>query len=186
MLVAFWGTTCPPCLEELPDLEALAGRYEQTDFVVLPVCVGETDARTVQEVGARYAPGLTVYVAPDDSVRERFGVRHLPQAVLVDREGRMLGRCYGGQRWKGQDFDRLLAACRRRTDPLETLAGRVVSSNGVRNAPARSAVPARPVCGAARKGSGLGTGRCNPRFLADPPLPAIFRPALIRVVHVDA
>ena len=40
--------------------------------------------------------------------------------------------------------------------------------------PLRSAVPVRPTSGAASKGSGLGTGRRNPRLLLDPPFPAIF------------
>src|SRR5262249_15406090 len=48
----------------------------------------------------------------------------------------------------------------------------MVISNS-RNAPARSAVPARPARGAASKGSGLGTGRRNPRLLLDPPSTAI-------------
>ena len=42
-----------------------------------------------------------------------------------------------------------------------------------RNAPAWSAVPARLSCSAASKGSGLGTGRRNPRLLLDPPFSAI-------------
>ena len=42
-----------------------------------------------------------------------------------------------------------------------------------RNAPARPAVPARPTSGAASKGSGLGTGRRDPRLLHNPPSPAI-------------
>ena len=63
--------------------------------------------------------------------------------------------------------------CYQRADPLETAIAECGKLNGSRNAPACSAVPERPACGAASKGSGLGTGRCNPRLLADPPLPAI-------------
>src|SRR5208337_5169437 len=49
-----------------------------------------------------------------------------------------------------------------------------------RNAPAPSAVPVRPASGAACKGSGLGTGRRDPRLLLDSPLPAIFlRPSSV-------
>ena len=87
---------------------------------------------------------------------------------------------------QGRPATSSIVLTRRRTDPLETVVGRVVSSMEVRNAPARSAVPERPACGAASKGSGLGTGRGNPRLLADPPLSAIFHPALTRVVHVHA
>src|SRR5208337_5200380 len=43
-----------------------------------------------------------------------------------------------------------------------------------RNAHAPSAVPVRLTSGAACKGSGLGTGRRDPRLLLDSPFPAIF------------
>ncbi len=111
VLVAFWGTTCTPCLAELPELESLAGLDEKTDFVVLPVCVDETDIRTVREVAARCAPHLPVYVTADDSVRQRFQLSHLPQAILVDRAGRTLGRSDAANGWTRNEFEKLLSAC---------------------------------------------------------------------------
>jgi mono/diheme cytochrome c family protein len=71
VLVAFWGTTCIPCIAELPELETLAGRYEKTDLVVLPVCLDETNAQTARDVAARHAPNLSVYVDSNGSILSR-------------------------------------------------------------------------------------------------------------------
>ena len=58
------------------------------------------------------------------------------------------------------------------------IGGRFYGSLRFRNAPAALVVPVRPGSGAASKGSGLGTGRRDPRLLLHSPLLAILLPAL--------
>ena len=111
VLVAFWGTTCAPCIAELPELESLAERYDKSDLVVLPVCLDQTNAQVARDVAARHAPNLRVYVDRNGSAREHFVMPQLPQAVLVDRNGRMLGRSYGARRWAGKPIEQLISAC---------------------------------------------------------------------------
>ena len=110
VLIAFWSTTCPPCLLELPELERIADRYEKNDFVVLPICLDETDDGKSRDVAARVAPRLKVYGDSNESARRDYHVQHLPLALLVDRAGRLLGRCSGIAR-RGNDVDRLLCLC---------------------------------------------------------------------------
>ncbi len=111
ILLAFWGTTCAPCLEELPRLEALADRYDKKGLVVLSLCVDEKNARTAQDVAARVAPRLPVYVERDTRARERFRLQGIPTAILIDRDGRMLGRSSGARQWTGTEVEKLLVAC---------------------------------------------------------------------------
>jgi mono/diheme cytochrome c family protein/peroxiredoxin len=113
VLIAFWGTTCAPCLAELPELQRLSGLYKKTDFVVLPVCVDNTNADKARDVSARLAPNLPVCFDHDGSAGESYGVRHLPQIVLVDRTGRVLGNFYAYLGAVGDDMERLLSACLR-------------------------------------------------------------------------
>src|SRR4029077_13145850 len=110
VLIAFWGTSCVPCMVELPDLQQLADRYEKSDFVVLPVCVDDSNGGNARDVATRVAPHLTVYVDSDGSARQGYRVGHLPQAFLIDREGRVVGRSFGNVRWAGEDVARLLSA----------------------------------------------------------------------------
>ncbi len=118
-LLAFWGTTCIPCMEELPQIETLANRFRNTDLVVLPVCLDETDPEIARGVAARVAPGLTVSVDTDGSARRNYDVVKLPQAFLIDREGRVVARSYGARKWDRKEVDDLLCAALGVPYPLE-------------------------------------------------------------------
>lgn len=37
VLVNFWATWCPPCRKEMPDLDALYGRFKAQGFVILAI-----------------------------------------------------------------------------------------------------------------------------------------------------
>jgi len=110
VLVAFWGTTCIPCMEELPELERLADRFRRTDLLVLPVCLDEADSKTAHEIAASRVLHLPVYVDSGGTARQRYDVRRLPQAVMVDREGRVVARLPGAGRWLGKEIEELLCA----------------------------------------------------------------------------
>jgi mono/diheme cytochrome c family protein/peroxiredoxin len=111
VLVVFWGATCAPCLAELSRMNAAAERYEEMGLSVIPACLDRMDARKVHEIAARHAPDLPVYVVLDTSARERFRVKKTPQAALIDRDGRILGRSYGERPWTGPALDNLFSAC---------------------------------------------------------------------------
>lgn len=85
VLVNFWATWCPPCLLEMPTIQA---RYEMhhPELVVLAVDYGES----VEEVTA-YANsvGLTFDPLLDSrgEVTQLFQVRGNPTSYFIDQEG---------------------------------------------------------------------------------------------------
>lgn len=110
-LLVFWGTTCGPCLEELPGLERLADEFQSRGLGVVPLCVDESDPAVVRKVARGRAEHLPVYLARDDSARLRYDVQALPVAALIDRDGRLLGIARGVRRWDGEETRRLVGAC---------------------------------------------------------------------------
>jgi mono/diheme cytochrome c family protein/peroxiredoxin len=111
VLVAFWGTSCASCLEELPDLERLADRFRDASLTVLPVCLDATDATEAHAVAGRRIEHLPIYVDRDGSARLDYDVQALPWAVLIDRAGRRLGSAQGAKRWAGPEVRALVEAC---------------------------------------------------------------------------
>jgi mono/diheme cytochrome c family protein/peroxiredoxin len=111
VLVVFWGETCAPCLGELSRMTNLTDWYKKKGLVVIPACLDPTSPEAAFEVAARHAPDLPVYVVTDRSVFDRFRVYKKPQAVLVDRDARVLGRSFGERRWTGPALDNLFSAC---------------------------------------------------------------------------
>lgn len=99
VLLNFWATWCPPCQEELPLLQEVAG--ETPELTVLLVNAGEGLERAVTYLEAN---GLTLPTAVDatDSQREqlegvspegtlevarRYRVRGMPTTFFIDADG---------------------------------------------------------------------------------------------------
>src|SRR5262249_39525299 len=112
VMVNFWGTTCVPCLAELPHVEQLAEEFRPPrQVVVLSVCADETDRDEVRKVGRRRVQRLPLYVSPDGQAPLRYDVQILPTAVLIDPAGRLVGKAQGGLPWSGPEVRELLHAC---------------------------------------------------------------------------
>jgi peroxiredoxin len=91
MLMDFWGTWCPACRKELPDLEKAFRQFRARNFAIL----GIGDDKDLQkarkvlgEAGVTYpqSSGETGY----DLVHKRFGVTAFPSKALVNPEGKII------------------------------------------------------------------------------------------------
>jgi mono/diheme cytochrome c family protein/peroxiredoxin len=111
VLVVFWGTSCGSCVSELPELEQLADQYRPAGLRVLPVCLDQTVAADAQVVAKGHAKNLPVFVDPNGFARLRYDVQGLPTAVLIDRQGRILGKAQGAKNWTAAEVHTLVASC---------------------------------------------------------------------------
>jgi thiol-disulfide isomerase/thioredoxin len=98
VLLDFWATFCPPCVEEMPVLVKLVHEYESRGVVFVAPSLDDPD-RALVEVGAfidRQVPGLAPYAAiGNDASANAFGVRALPTMVVIDRTGKVTATFIG-------------------------------------------------------------------------------------------
>lgn len=106
VLVVFWASWCPPCVEELPGLRALA-RDPPAGMEVVTLAQDEPAPLRAFFAGAP-PPELGVVRDEGHALAGAFGVDELPAAFLVV-DGELRARFSGPRDWGSRGMRRLLA-----------------------------------------------------------------------------
>jgi peroxiredoxin len=99
VLLHFWATWCPPCVEEIPSLDRLYRSQLRDGLAVLAVSVDEGGASAVKAFLERNGLTLPVLLNPDRSVAAGYGTFKFPETYLVDRNGIVQYKIIGAANW---------------------------------------------------------------------------------------
>jgi thiol-disulfide isomerase/thioredoxin len=109
VLLNIWATWCVPCREEMPSLDRLQARLGGPDFKVVPLSIDREGLPAVkafyEELGLK---ALGVYVDQSGKASGKLGAVGIPTTLLVDREGREIGRTVGPVEWDSDDVVKVL------------------------------------------------------------------------------
>lgn len=95
MLITFFASWCPPCLQEIPALKAVHSRFHSQGFSVVALAVDEGDPGSVAQLVGKAGITYQVLMA-DQAIRKGFGgVVTIPTSFLVDKEGHVVKRYPG-------------------------------------------------------------------------------------------
>lgn len=98
VLVNFWATWCPPCVEEIPSLDRLQAQLAPRGFTVLAIDVGE-DRATVERFLADKPVRFPVLLDPEGSSFKTWKAYAFPTSVVLDRAHRARYAVYGAFAW---------------------------------------------------------------------------------------
>ncbi len=107
----FWGTFCPPCIEELPSLLAMARARQADGVVVLAVSYDESFDivdRFFREFTSESIPDNFVVVRDPETAAGRdlkalFGTEKIPESYVI-KDGRVLARFVNARDWTHPDI----------------------------------------------------------------------------------
>jgi cytochrome c biogenesis protein CcmG, thiol:disulfide interchange protein DsbE len=96
LILNFWASWCPPCVQETPSLSRLAQEYASKGLVVLGVSV-DKDPNAYQNFLKKYQPAFLT--SRELKLHEDFGTFMYPETYIIDANGKVLKKIAEGVDW---------------------------------------------------------------------------------------
>jgi len=93
ILVNFWAPWCPPCLQEMPDLDTLQQRHK--DLQVIGVAVMYGSRQKVMEVVKKLSVSYPIVFGTEDTAGDFGGIAGLPTSFLYSPSGKLVEHIAG-------------------------------------------------------------------------------------------
>ncbi len=87
LLVIFFATWCPPCMEEVPSLKDLQKELSRDGFSVVAFSIDNQDSRVVARVVKKLGINYPVVMADEHTVSGFGGIRGIPTSFLINQKG---------------------------------------------------------------------------------------------------
>ena len=111
VLLNFWATWCAPCRKEMPGLSDLQLELGGDAFEVVTIATGRNPAtamtRFFDEIGVTNLP---LHTDPKQSLARSLAVFGLPATIIIDPDGREIGRLRGDAEWDSDSAKNIVRA----------------------------------------------------------------------------
>lgn len=105
LLLNVWATWCVPCRKEMPTLDRLQQKLGGPDFAVIALSIDQGGADVVRSFYDDVAiQALRIYVDKTSAAMTDLGVAAIPATLLIDRQGREIGRKLGPAEWDSTEM----------------------------------------------------------------------------------
>ncbi len=98
VVLNFWATWCPPCVEEMPSLNRFQETFGPRGVVVLAVSVDD-DEQALRRFVSDYRLKMTILRDPGRRVSARYQTYKYPESYILDRRGRLVQKIVGPADW---------------------------------------------------------------------------------------
>jgi cytochrome c biogenesis protein CcmG, thiol:disulfide interchange protein DsbE len=103
VILNFWATWCPPCIEETPALNRLQKYVESRNGLVLGVSIDE-DPAAYEKFLKDYGIVFPTFREPTRRLALDYGTPVFPDTYVIDRHGKILRKFFGPQQWDSPDM----------------------------------------------------------------------------------
>ena len=97
VLIDFWATWCPHCIEEMPDVKQIYDQYHDQGFEVIGVSLDDDKKALTDFLDKKQLPWTTLF--DDDpskqgwegaAMTKPFAIEELPTMIMIDRSGKVV------------------------------------------------------------------------------------------------
>jgi peroxiredoxin len=102
VLLNFWATWCPPCVQEVPALVQL--QQQMGDKVTILAVSMDVDEDAYKSFTAKRMPGVLTVRDPDHKSSALYGTFAFPETFLIDKEGKIQRKFIGAVDWNSPEM----------------------------------------------------------------------------------
>jgi peroxiredoxin len=103
VVLNFWATWCPPCVEEMPALSRLHQQIISSGGMVLGISVDDDGAK-YQKFLKDYQISFPNYRDTSKNIPASYGSFMYPETYIIDRNGKIARKIIGPQVWDSPDM----------------------------------------------------------------------------------
>jgi thiol-disulfide isomerase/thioredoxin len=96
LVLNFWASWCPPCVQETPSLSRFASDYAGKGVVVMAISV-DKDEKAYQNFLQKFRPAFLT--AREFKIHEDYGTYMYPETYLIDSRGKVVRKIAEGADW---------------------------------------------------------------------------------------
>ena len=107
VLLNFWATWCPPCVEEMPSLVRMQKMMKDRGITVVAVSI-DVDDKAYHQFLKEHGIDLITVRDPEQKTPGLYGTHGWPETYVIDRNGVIRRKFIGAVDWTERDITEFL------------------------------------------------------------------------------
>jgi cytochrome c biogenesis protein CcmG, thiol:disulfide interchange protein DsbE len=103
LVLNFWATWCPPCIQELPSLNEFQERMRAKGVVVLGISLDKNEQAYKQFLDRAKVSFVTAR-DPEANISSSYGTFKYPETYVIGPDGKVLEKFIGPENWMNPEL----------------------------------------------------------------------------------